>query len=370
MCTTQPIHQFTIQPIHYSTNQPMHFSLVTKCLLPFCLSGLLLWSCTSSNSQRVKAAKVSQEAGVFGGLENNLPVIDLSGPPAKSQQITNYLDFYGLNFDQATHHFGQVNAKGFKIAVHMYRPVNPAGSAIIVHGYNDHSGLQTRLIATMLNLNLSVLTFDLPGHGLSSGERSTIDDFQQYLDVFADVKQRFESFLPQPHYLMGHSTGGAIAFDYLLNNSDHRFEKLILLAPLVRSARWRLSKTGHFMLKPFKKTIGRRFHPESSDSAYVEFWLNDPLQHPDISLKWIQAMFNWEENLNTELLDSIPTLIIQGKQDGVVEWKHNVPFLESKFPNHQTLMLETARHQLVNEGGALRDSIYQTIRSFLTTDLP
>lgn len=283
--------------------------------------------------------------------------------------IDDYFDYYRLEVEKASHHFGRIRSNGFTIAVHVFRPAQPSGSAFVLHGYNDHAALLKRMIDTLLDLNLSVITFDLPGHGLSSGERSTIEGFQQYMDVFADVKQRFERYLPKPHYLMGHSTGGGISFDHILQNPDHSFSKLILLAPLVRSARWKLSKTGHFMLKPFKKTIGRRFHPETSDSAYVEFWLNDPLQHPDIPLQWIQAMFNWEEDLADRPSDSLATLIIQGKKDAVVEWKHNVPFLESKFPNHQTLLLETGRHQLVNEAGTLRDSIYQTIRSFLTTGI-
>ena len=343
----------------------MRFSTLFKYVLPLFLSGLLLWSCASSNSSRAKAAIAARDEAAFGYLESNLPIINLDRPPAYSHLVEAYFDYYDLNFENTTHHFGRINSNGYTIAVHVYRPRNPAGSAFVLHGYNDHSALMRRLIGAMLELDLAVITYDLPGHGLSSGERSTIPDFQQYLDVFSDVKQRFERYLQQPHYLMGHSTGGAISFDYLLHHPNHTFEKLILLAPLVRSSRWRLSKTGHFIMKPFKKTVGRRFHPETSDSAYVQFWLSDPLQNADIPLEWIQAMFNWEKHVAADPRDSLQALIIQGRDDGVVDWEHNIPVLRAKFPNNQMLWLQTARHQLVNEGGAIRDSIYQAITSFL-----
>ncbi|MED5413144.1 MAG: alpha/beta fold hydrolase, partial [Pseudomonadota bacterium] len=57
------------------------------------------------------------------------------------------------------------------------------GTVFIIHGYFDHTGLYGHLIKHCLQKGLTVISFDLPGHGLSSGDPASIDSFNQYSDA-------------------------------------------------------------------------------------------------------------------------------------------------------------------------------------------
>ena len=57
--------------------------------------------------------------------------------------------------------------------------------------------------------------------------------------------------------------------------------------------------------------------------------------------------------------------IIQGEADLTVDWRHNLPVLESKFTAPEILRLPDARHHLVNEREALRQHYFDFLRERL-----
>src|SRR5690606_13758646 len=130
-----------------------------------------------------------------------------------------YLNTYGINFSSrfvGLHHgFGRMHAAGFDIATHYWLPSEPRGTLVIVHGYYDHVGLFSHAIEFALQEGLAVLAFDLPGHGLSSGDRAAIDSFDQYGDVLHHAMARAAILLPKPFHSMGQSTGAAVILNYL-----------------------------------------------------------------------------------------------------------------------------------------------------------
>ena len=65
---------------------------------------------------------------------------------------------------------------------------NPHGdlgmaSLLILHGYYDHVGLYRHVVEWGLRMGFAVLACDLPGHGLSSGARASINEFVEYQAV-------------------------------------------------------------------------------------------------------------------------------------------------------------------------------------------
>ncbi|PAV73167.1 hypothetical protein WR25_26215 [Diploscapter pachys] len=77
-------------------------------------------------------------------------------------------------------------------------------------------GLYRHVIEWALGRGYAVIGCDLPGHGLSSGERASIDDFgiyQQVLEALFEQARLLD--LPRPWHLCGQSTGGAIVVDHL-----------------------------------------------------------------------------------------------------------------------------------------------------------
>jgi alpha-beta hydrolase superfamily lysophospholipase len=103
------------------------------------------------------------------------------------------------------------------------------------------------LIRTCLGQGFAVTVYDLPGHGLSTGERFSINDFSEYVDVLNDFIKLCQHELPEPFHLIGHSTGSAIAYEYMNAAQNMIFDKVIFLAPLVHNAHWNISKPFIFL---------------------------------------------------------------------------------------------------------------------------
>ena len=141
-------------------------------------------------------------------------------------------------------------------------PEQPSATLFLLHGYYDHMGLYRHVIEWALRQGFAVISCDLPGHGLSSGERASINDFAVYQQVLQALFEQARALqLPRPWHLCGQSTGGAIAVDHLLYQGAHSpvDGQVILLAPLVRPCAWRWSKFSYRVLRHFVNGIERRF---------------------------------------------------------------------------------------------------------------
>jgi len=76
----------------------------------------------------------------------------------------------------------------YQIFSQIWEPENPAkGVIILVHGLGEHSDRYCTHFANFFsNEGYSILAFDLPGHGLSSGKKGHIkeyDDFDKLLST-------------------------------------------------------------------------------------------------------------------------------------------------------------------------------------------
>jgi alpha-beta hydrolase superfamily lysophospholipase len=167
-----------------------------------------------------------------------------------------YFAFYHIDFTEALgtqlkHHFGVMPLAGYDIAVHHLTLPTNTKTVVFIHGYFDHTGLYGPLFLMLLKNGFNILTYDLPGHGLSSGEPAGIPSFEDYQAVLKGLLDAAKGHLAQPLYLMGQSTGGAIAMDYVLYNPAHQFQKLVLLAPLVIPKNWAFLRGILFSLKYF-----------------------------------------------------------------------------------------------------------------------
>ncbi|MFA6425224.1 MAG: alpha/beta hydrolase, partial [Phycisphaerae bacterium] len=248
--------------------------------------------------------------------------------------------------------------------------------------------LLSKLIKSLTEADFAVAVFDLPGHGLSSGERTAIDNFSQYNDCLADFVNAIRPYVKAPYHLIGHSTGAAIILDYILSDREDYFDKVILAAPLERSDWWLLSKIGFSICRHFCDNLPRVFRNISSDKDFLNFLqYHDPLSAKSFSLKWVGAMFEWDKRiegkneknrsithstgsgqavaaLNKEL--NRPILVIQGTKDNIVDWKYNVPLIMSKFHDCEVELIENARHELFNESQQYRDEVFSLIKDYLT----
>lgn len=303
--------------------------------------------------------------------------VSLDAEFSQSDLAQAYLDFYGINFarelDGVAHGFGRVDDGEFKLAVHYWLPsadIESRGTLFLVHGYFDHSGLYGPLIREALVQGFSVVIFDLPGHGLSSGAPAEIDSFDQYSVALEAVLNKANDILPQPWSIAGQSTGGAVVVDHLWrcreSARDYPFEKTVLLAPLVRARGWKELGWMLPLIKSVTTGFKRSFAPSSHDQDFLNFIAQqDPLQAQMIPLTWVAAMKQWIVRVKTQSPCDHKILLIQGGADQTVDWKFNTALLKVKLPELEQRNIAGAFHYLVREAKPWRSSVYQSVFKYL-----
>lgn len=298
-------------------------------------------------------------------LRVSLPALTVRQPLSTAGQA--YQRFYGLEMAQRSavqSWLGRLDCAGFEVVGQVWRPAEPVATLVLLHGFYDHMGLYRHVIDWALGRNFAVISCDLPGHGLSSGERASIDDFAVYQQVLERLlEQAAQLELPQPWHLCGQSTGGAIVVDHLLHHGQHSPAQgeVILLSPLVRPRAWLWSKLSYWLLRPFVNGIERRFSENSNDPTFLPFLLADPLQPRRLPTAWVGALLAWVKRIEAAPGSPRRPLIVQGQADMTVDWRYNLEVLKGKFAAPEILMLPQARHHLANELPQIRQRYFDFI---------
>ncbi|WP_409498167.1 alpha/beta hydrolase [Pseudomonas fragi] len=295
-----------------------------------------------------------------------------AGQPLSSEALA-YQRFYGLDFPHRTpapkRQLGCFSAGGYQLVSQVWWPDSPpVATLFVIHGFYDHMGLYRHVIEWGLNRGFVVIACDLPGHGLSSGERASIDDFAQYQAVLQGLFIEAQSLhLPQPWHLCGQSTGGAIVLDHLLRYGERSPAQgqAILLSPLVRPKDWGWSKLSYYLLRPFVKGIARRFSENSNDPAFLPFLQADPLQPLRLPTAWVGALARWIPRIENASPSARQPLVVQGQADKTVDWQHNLEVLKTRFNQPRVLLLPEARHHLANETAAIREQYFGFLDKYL-----
>ncbi len=280
-----------------------------------------------------------------------------------------YFSFYGLDFPELSdvhHRFGYCVVDSFTISTHYFFADTFTETVVVNHGYMDHSGLYVHLIRVLLENNFNVLINDHPGHGLSSGEQAGIESYQKYQVVLKGLIEKFEKDMPQPWYMVGQSMGGAISADFILHNNDKRFEKLVLLAPLVTPMHWETIKIQLQGLKHFLNGVPRKFRDSSLDREFLQFLeKDDPLQTKHVKTTWVKALLAWQDHIDKSYPSELPTLLVQGDNDNTIDWRYGLEVYKKKFTELNIKILASANHHLVCETTILREQAFKHIIDFI-----
>ena len=289
-------------------------------------------------------------------------------PAAYSDEIKAYFLHYGLDCDgpDTQHVFGSFESAGFTLAAHLYEPAQYQATVVLLHGYLNHTGQFRNLVQFLLDNHYAVAVFDLPGHGFSSGETAAINSFDQYIDITQDFMQIVKSHLEGPFYGVGFSTGGSILVEMLMENMAEDFDRIVLAAPLIHWSAYEQSKGTYKVYKKFTDKFARFHRKNSSDKDFLVFnKTQDYLHSKHLSLKWVKALFDWNEKIERIGPCDREVLVIQGDKDGTVEWKYNMDLMRDKFPNAVIKMIPGANHELFNEAPQYKQQVLKLVGDFL-----
>ena len=288
----------------------------------------------------------------------------------KAEATANYLSHYDLNFvatgDAAQQTIGLIAHNHQTLVGQAFFATNASANALIVHGYMDHSGLYGKLIRHLLAQNINVFIIDLPGHGLSSGQQASIDNFEQYCGaVTALHTEALKNCAQGPWFLFGQSMGGAIAMS-LLQKQQLDIAKTVLLAPLVQPRAWRSLKWAHSLLKHVICAMPRSFSGNSHDRVFTQFIKHhDTLQTQTMPIAWINAMRVWRGQFLSQSASNAQVLLIQGTGDQTIDWRYGNHEIARLFPNHKTMIINDGMHHLANESDAYLQPVLSAIDHYL-----
>lgn len=295
----------------------------------------------------------------------NLPLLT-HAKIASDSSLTSYLFRYGLDTIGSTPVIGTFKSDSFICVGQIYKPLRPSrGTVIFLHGLFDHVGTNVNGIDVCLKENYTVAAFDLPGHGLSSGVRGEIGDFHEYAAALHSFMRTCETLTNPPYIFIGHSTGCAVALEYVTSTPNQPFTRMIFLAPLVRSSSYRLSYMGYKFLHRFKTTPRRWLRKSTHDKESLKRVRNDPLQPAAFSMQWAGAYFRWVDSIKDMTTQELPLVIIQGTKDKVVDWKYNLRWFERKIKGLKVVKINGARHHLLKESLKYRLKCFETMRGLI-----
>ena len=292
------------------------------------------------------------------------------GAEPYADSVRTYFEYYGLDIenrlDGVKHYFGTFESGEVKLTGQIFKPASPKGTVILLHGYLNHCGQFKHIATHLLENGYAVAAYDMVGHGLSQGNRGEIENFSDYQCEIDDFKAAIKPMTNGPYHLIGFSTGGAIAVEYMLTGKDNGFEKIILCAPLIRSAGWKASKVGSDFYSQFADSVPRVARRNTSDKEYLKFnRTKDVLHVQTIPFNWVKAMHKWNEQITAFVPSQRDILVIQGTKDTTVSWKYNMKFIKDKFPNVRFEMVKGAGHELFNESPKYREQVLTLITKYI-----
>ena len=214
----------------------------------------------------------------------------------------------------------------------------PKAIILIVHGMAEHSDRFEDVAELFCDQNMAVASFDQRGHGLSEGPRGHSPSYEllqeSILLAFQQIRKRYPDL---PVFLYGHSMGGNLVLNYVLDASDITSSSLpngiIVSAPWLRLAfqppalQIALAKIAGKFIPTFTQSTKLDPTAISSDLEEINRYQEDPLIHDKITAAMFFSVHErGERALQNASQINIPTLLFHGTADRLTSCKASEEF--------------------------------------------
>ncbi|MFT5483639.1 MAG: alpha-beta hydrolase superfamily lysophospholipase [Halieaceae bacterium] len=269
-----------------------------------------------------------------------------------------------------------IGSDGSSLFFRYWCPEGTAKSVVVlVHGAGEHCGRYQMLAERFVARGFAVASYDQIGHGQSEGTPGHIDKFSDYLDSLDIFHRQVTADFPgQSHFLLGHSMGGLVGCNYLLEYQD-KFIGCVLSGPAVKTE----LKPGFIQmliirtlsaLFPKAGALGLDSAGVSRDPAVVEAYDKDPLVfHGKMSARKINELFKYMTRIQSRAAEiTLPLLLLHGSEDTMAAPSGSVFLDESTASSDKTLHVYPGLyHEIFNEPE--REEIFSEVLDWMDARL-
>ncbi len=243
---------------------------------------------------------------------------------------------------------------GLHLHAQAWTPDRPADAVVcLVHGHGEHSSRYAGLAGALTAAGFALSAFDLRGHGYSEGVRGHSPTYTTLLDdidlLLRDAAIRYPGV---PCFLYGHSMGGALALNYVVNRQPALAGVVAtapLLRPAIRTPLWKLAAAYlMYALWPsfqFNSGVKRAMCTHEPASQH------DPLNHAQLSARLGLEMLRAGEWALAHAADfPLPLLLMIGSADAVSS-VDAVRAFATRAPQCTLTVFDGLLHELHNDAG-------------------
>ncbi len=214
---------------------------------------------------------------------------------------------------------------GLKLYIKDWSIEKPKAVIFLVHGFGEHINRYDH-VADFFNKNdYAVVGFDHRGHGKSEGKRGHTPQYESYLDDIETYLTHFQAkYKGLPTFLYGHSMGGNLVLNYIIQHSTEGIAGAIATSPWIRLAFepkpiiLKLGKMMRSIYPSFTQESGLVKEHLSRDPLVVEANKNDVLVNTKITASAGMGISDAAAWLNEYKGDiKIPLLVTHGDADKV-----------------------------------------------------
>ncbi len=250
------------------------------------------------------------------------------------------------------------SATGEQCAVYQWPAEQAAAHLILVHGHAEHLGRYTEVAQVLTGQRISVIGFDLPGHGRSSGRRGDYVSMEKIVTDIFDLGGRLRGLRPEiPLLLLGHSMGGLLALAAAVDVRSKLFDGVVVSSPNLHVGQ-PVSKVKEIAARILARVTPRLTLPTGThtcelthDQQICARTVADPLFHRRLSLRSFLEMERLQQRVRAQADQlTLPSLFLVAGDDRICNGRTTKDFFEQIASRDKTLRwYDGMFHEVFNE---------------------
>lgn len=233
----------------------------------------------------------------------------------------------------------------------------PKGIVLLIHGLGEHTGRYDHVGKAFVKNGYHLIGFDLRGHGLSEGARGHAPGLRALYDDISSFIEESKQYLgnDMPSFLYGHSLGGNLVINYLIDNAVDVEGAIVTSPPLQLSTpqpKWKIALANFLGEKIPRITMKNGLEKDalSRNSAIVKAYENDSYVHDKISAGLGLILF---ETGSKALKDAdrwnLPLLLMHGTADRITLHDASKTFAQKAGEQITFVSWKSYYHELHND---------------------